>query len=305
MPFLTVNGITLPVTVGSASGALVEIAEAKATMQNKPRKERQSLLGEFSVDLFKLTNAEASFIEVVLEGLFHRVPFDNDDNSTDGYLNSGTSSIINSANAKTGHGYAEGNTYTYTWPFELRADPNAWWSLMYWRSTQATPTVWDHFIVNSDGTQYKNGALEGSPTSLPELSIGVDGSVTLAASSTTQYDELVVFLAPVATATQASEIYTWLNAGNAWPDPPECVVSGTIVDDEPLTAIAEVRGEDYVQGGLTAGWTNNIRRMTVNFMQSRERIGLRIASADAGWILDASRYIVGEGFDSGFDSGFG
>lgn len=287
MSFFTLNGLVLPVEVGSASGELLEVNEARRTMQGLPRKERTTIAEAVRADLFRLDNDEAAFVQCVVEGRWHRVPFDFDDNSTDGYLNTGTSSIVNSANAKEGAGYAELGGYSYSWPFALRVR-NPRWSVMYWRST-SLPS-WDLFIVTSAGLQTKNGSVEATPTTLSELTVNeTTGAVEFADTAGVYVDGLVVFREEM-TLTQAGQIAAWLAAGNRWTDPPELILDGDVVDDRAVSVIGEVVAADYEQGGVESGWANNIRRVGVELVQSRPEIDTRPPAPDISFLLDEALF---------------
>jgi len=238
MPFLTLNGITVPVVEGRRRQ--VSIGTDSRSFGGAYRLGRRAVRQEWELRTGPLSTADALAFRRFISGDGHALAFDADTYSSRG-LGQGSGAGTLYSGAKFNGGIRFTATGLGTWAMQLGST----WTTLHHRY-DATVAGWRHFINRSDGSRFTQGAasaLQGG------MSVS-GGSLTLAGStSLTDFDDAVglPFLMPDAWIAEA---YAW-HAARAWSALPFLTAGGSFTGSE-VKVLGEVKdGEfgEFVQGG--------------------------------------------------------
>ena len=233
MPFLTLNGITVPVVEGRRRQ--VNIGTDSRAFGGAYRLGRRAVRQEWEFRTGPLTTADALAFRRFISGDGHALSFDADNYTSRGLGQASGSGTLYSG-AKFNGGIRFTSVGSGTWATQLGST----WTTLHHRY-DATVAGWRHFINRSDGSRFTQGIssnLQGG------LSVS-GGSLTLAGStSLTDFDDAVAlpFLMPNAWIADG---YAW-HAARAWSALPFLTAGGTFSSAE-VRVLGDVKDGEFVE----------------------------------------------------------
>lgn len=253
MPYLTLNGVTVPVAVDSVSMSYEGIGG----------EEERSPSGELTGGptttkrAWRMTTTPVPVSEVdawvgLIEGKGHTFPFDADLYSTRGRGTSSGTADIDLSEMKWGPGSARVTGLdTVTWAVGFGTA----WTAMCWYNPDSTP--WSHSFATSTGTFL----VDGSPSTIPEtLCVVIGGSLVIGDSdgiftATFMYFDDAVALPYAAPASWSAALVAQHNAAS-WSALPRVLAGGTFTTT-PVAVRGKVTGSKVIRctldGELTSG----------------------------------------------------
>ena len=289
MPFLALNGWTVPVADGSSSSSPEYVSETGSrTWDNRLLRERSAITKAWEGTSLFLRSDVADTLQNLLDGKGHRFNFDGHLFSSSGLgpeSGSGAATPPNLATQTPFDGLGEcqiGGSPGLTW-FPGFGD---YWTVMYWR----LPGTAEHIVVRSDGAKWVDGTRNDSANT-NELTVG-DGSVNF---QSTDIADLV--LLPYAACEEfVDAFYTHANANSkGFSNLPRLNASGDATG--PLEVLGEVIKQSYVQRSAKSteavGWKNNTRSVSFSLMQVKQPTLDRIQKPLYLFTLDTDYRSVG------------
>ncbi len=247
MPFLALNGITVPVRIGDASRELLEIGERTRARSGVSRMQRivTKRLHKFRTP--PQTAADALAFTGLIQGDGHVwISGGLTSYSSKGLRSSAVVGTV-AFNAPSVVKFSAsvlslsggGALASISYQPEVGTD----WTVMVWRTTN-NGSSWTHHIVRSDGTKFVNGVSSGAATSwltvsAPNLTLSDTSSPT-----PVKYDDLVFlpFLVP------ASWAPTIAARTSGWPLIPTLTATGDGLAGTTQSVHGSVVSLDLVQG---------------------------------------------------------
>jgi hypothetical protein len=278
LPFLTLNGWTVPVLDKTPSAGIAYHGELGPRFSNRPSRVRTAIPRNwtFTAKFGRIDWADT--LICLLEGRGHHFPFDRDawsrphslgpDADPAAALPPTNYEIVNTLTATPKFGYSflrVKDGFTVIWDAEL---PDKW-TVMVWRREAG---VWHHYAVRNDGSVWKNGSLIGTPA-VPWLVVS-NGTVALVASGADEdFDDLVIL--PTTAAYEFIEANAaWAAAGNPFSDLPYINLQGDFLEQDSVEALGSHMRSKFVQRGLSIGWQNNEKKIEFTF-EEREQPALK------------------------------
>ena len=245
MPFLTLNGLEVPVRNGSAQREADErIGEVTRAWGGQLRKSEQARKQAYACETPIVTAADAKAYRGLIEGDGHYWGFETDVYSSKGLgPSAGTAPTISNTIQQVGaNSGRQTNGHSVTFPTELGSE----WTVAVWRG----PSVGlAHVVVRSDGAKWEDGVRNDALVTT-WLSVS-SGSLSIANSTgaNVYYDELI--------AVPYKMLDTWpplvfaRGDGNvAWSSLPALQADGDLIDTtSELSVIGEAEGNGFVQAG--------------------------------------------------------
>lgn len=239
MPYLTLNGVTIPVRANESQTAREIIGETGRAFSGALRSTVRARKRNWSLRTPPVTPDLAAAIVGLVEGQGHAFSFDTDLYSTKGLpVHSSALAAITTSSPKFGDGC-------------LGLDPNGYvtyatalggeWTVGVWRDGGGG---WTHWMVTSEGAVYQDGAPAGPAPSW--LEVDVHGNVTIVDSLGALYDDLVC-LPYVIPASWAA---VWGTATEAFSPLPRLRLSGDIVRGLPTLVQGQIGSAPDVLAGL-------------------------------------------------------
>ena len=252
MPFLTINGVTVPVALGSAS---LSYAPVGGELERSPSGE---LAGGYSTTKrewrMSTTPIPASELDAwtgLIEGKGHSWPFDTGLYSARGRgTSSGTASIVGSG-MRWGAGCVSITTgSSVSWNPGL----GAYWTLSFWSKDLGVGT-WVHWVRRSDGAEWRNGVTVAPGTSVGEVTVTSGQVVLFGADGSDFYIDDVVAMPFAAPDSWAAGFYT-RHSASAWTDLPRVLAGGDFCASS-IVSRGIVTGSKVIRyspsGSLTSG----------------------------------------------------
>lgn len=273
MPFLAINGWTVPVADGEARVSFDKLGAAQRSYNGVLRGTRRAKVRQWEVTTTIKTNANAIAFEASASGDGQVWSFDNDLFSSKGLAPDAGYNVTLSATGGKYGGYVQVSSNTnLTYSVDLG---QVSWTMLVWKEEGG---VYYHYGINSDGTQYKNGAVHSAvPTdNVTEWFTGSTSSMSLrgkdiaGTNANAKYDDFVVmpFTMPLA---QIAAVY---NLGLAHPLAPQVLVSGDLLGGPgtgPVYAIGNVDSAEFVQVFGDDGFAANYRRVNAQFSEVKQQ----------------------------------
>lgn len=231
MAFLTLNEITIPVSVEDTKEEVQYLGEMEHADSGKLLETRQAEVRVFFGKTTLLENAEGEALKRLLKGQGYHWSFDSDTYSDgkklagteEGTVTAGTASGKFDAHlvldAETSGGAADGGRITYG------AGLTNKYTVMFWHYNGST---WDHWAMWDDGSYWKNGTSTG--TTPPGVSVDGSGNLVLG-DRTTEYklDDVVALPFRLATSWLEGELGP---PTQAWSDMPHLLMNGDFSNNE-------------------------------------------------------------------------
>lgn len=231
MSALTINEWPLPAAVGSVAEETEDIGDEARAFDGTLNCSLRATKTNTSIQTIPVAAATAAPLLALLRGDGHTWSFDDATYfvySSKG-LNKASGTGTTLASGKFGRGMRLSSGATMTWAPGTATT----WTLMVWRLNGAT---WEHYILCSDGTKYKDGAVYGSAIAFLAFS---GGTLTLgdSGSGANQDFDGLVLLPAVVTAEMAASFGT---ATTAFGLLPQLLMGGDLV----LEGTRTVKGQD-------------------------------------------------------------
>lgn len=184
MPFLTLNGIRVPILVAGFGKPEPElIGDRGRALNGAMRVTHVSTKRRWRGTMAHATPADAAaWRSLLMLEDWDAVSFDAGLYSGKGVAPTGSGGISGTS-PKYGAGNLSTGASGVTYPFGL----GSIWTVSLWHWSG---TVWNHYVVRSDGAKWLNG-VRADATSTTFLSVSAGGDVSLAASQS--IDDLAVF----------------------------------------------------------------------------------------------------------------
>lgn len=234
--FLRLNGITVPVAVGSADVTQEDIGSSKRASDGTPLYNRRAVKRTWSSKTVITTAAEARAWRDLVTGKGHVLNWESNNHYTSKglaptTLQAGFTIAATGAKYGTYRGKAV-NSNLAGWPM-FAASP-APWSVAVWYS----PTdggAYTHYLVRSDGAKWVDG-VRNDAASTTFLSVNASGVMFLSEISgagTASFDDVVglPFLVPTTWPTQ---IYAF---GSAFGALPRLTADGLFIEGNTATTV--------------------------------------------------------------------
>lgn len=223
---------------------------------------RRALKRSYSVGSSLMLESEARAWQGLLLGEGHYWSFNSSLYSSKGLgPDAGYNASFSASGGKFGAGRLIVPDSTGTISFDTRLGNN--WTVMLYRKESG---VWVHYVVNSDGDNWRNGVLNGGivdPADFLDVSGG--GAVTLFELdvSDRDFDDLVavpyVFL-PAWSALRSA-------ATQAWGATPSLSATGELIHGGSATVRAELGETEIVQALMSGAWEQNLQRFPVTLTE--------------------------------------
>lgn len=247
MPFLTLNGLEVPVRNGTAQREADErIGEVVRAFGGQLRKSEQARKQSYVASTPIVTAADAKAYRGLLEGDGHYWGFEGGVYSSKGLGAAGDALTISAVIEQSGSGSAEqadGDTATFA------AVLGSEWTVCVWRGPAAGPL--EHYIVRSDGAKWVGGSRDDLAVT---TWLSVSGGTLSLANSTgaaVYYDELIALPYKILDAW-AEDIFSRGDSNIAWSDLPALQADGDLIETtSELTVIGEADGAEFSQVGST------------------------------------------------------
>lgn len=243
MPTLAVNGLTIPILVGSLKRSFEEVGESPRAFDGTIRTNRRYTKRVLEFDLPVLPQLDVLAWVALLRGDGHAWPFDSNLYSSKGLpaVNALATIGATAPVPKYGAGRLSGGGGSTTCATAL----GPVWTVALW---VWSGSVWNHYVVNSSAQKWLNGA-RNDATSTTFLSVDSAGNFSLA---TGFYDDVVAL--PCLTPTSWPPVL--YATGRAFPLAPRLEAYGDLFPGStasaPVLMRAEV-GEVEYEPSLQAG----------------------------------------------------
>lgn len=264
MPFLTINGLTIPVALRSARRPAPERIGANLTRKfsGKLSKSEHARKAVYEASTPVLTAADARAIRGLLEGDGHHWAFDSTLYSSKGLgPSAGTMTLGSAGQVEDAASLAAAASIVF--PTALGAE----WTVAFWHHNTV---AWNHYAQRSDGTKWIDGAVTGGP--IPPLTVDAAGNITLTngAAAAWLFDELLALPYKVLDAWPA-EIFARGDSNVAWPSLPDLVAAGDFIDlggETELSVMGEVEETEYTRGNRGGGVAKNLQALTFRLREA-------------------------------------
>jgi hypothetical protein len=269
MPFLSLNGISIPVAADSAQREPVDIGDRGRAHDGTPFINRRGVKEEWSFSSTLKSQTEANALRKLITGIGDHWTFDSDFYSDKGnYPTLTTGSSIDSGTGK--HTFGALRT---TNDFTVVLDSAARYGKLtcaYW-AVNAANSAWEHWLLTSSGstvTYYKNGVLHGVGSSM----VGTSSTLVVPNSTTAAWNIQSVFrsVAPTRPQWAATTAYTTSSYVR------------TLASDNGLYYQATVAG---TSGGTEPTWPTTLGNTVVDGTVTWTCRGTYNAYVDEFWAL--------------------
>ena len=279
MPFLSINGLEVPVADGGFR--LPEREQvgprgrvASGSMRRGAR--AQALVAEGSTPL--ITAAEAAVLHGMLAGTGYKWSFDEGLGSDETGLNPNAgydalSLVTATPTPKYGTRCAKLTVSNGTLAFEVDLEESTTWSASFWHNDNNAG--WVHCVIVCNGGSYscyEDAALEYGPSNTPPtyfgnvtfsvsgdvLTFSLKGKTRAGTNATNQsYDDLVI----VPWAMSADLVLVLWASTRAYPAPPFVEASGDALGGRIIKCSGMVTGQQMAQAVSGGAWTTTLRNV--------------------------------------------
>lgn len=249
MAFLTINGMTLPVSKGSVSVSDEEIGERGRAFDGTPYESLRSVKRSWTFKTTPLSQADAAAWRAVIRGVGGSWSFESDTYSAQGDALGivGTVARVASGNKFGTYGLSIADTGSFA-QFPVRS-PTGRSTAVFWAGA-------DYFwaVLSDNATYYLNGALYGqTPASFPNPTLlSVIGQRTI---------DDVWIVGDYLTAGMVAGLYAY---GYAKPPLPYLSMSGDIGSS---TVTGRVSGSKVVHGISGGSFASNMEELSVTLTE--------------------------------------
>lgn len=275
MPFMRLNGITIPVTPGSVQARTLPFGPRARMHSGDMRDGKRGFIDQYPGRTKPLTWERANVIRKLIEGRGHVWAFDSDLYTSRGLGPSSAPSVtLNTTGGKFGGHIivGTGTSLIYTLPTKYEE-----WSLMFYSQPPPGGGAWVFYIHDSTGYARKNDAALGVGELIDNMVI-VDntGATTVVdimgqdidGTPGNQWYDSVVLLPYVLTAADFTDLYNWDQAPGLLPT---VKLDGDIVDaDSLLVKLTGNVQRDYTPFGDGTAWQSN--GQTLGFVLESESV---------------------------------
>lgn len=233
MPFLTLNGITVPVVEGRRRQ--VSIGSDSRSFGGAYRLGRRAVRQEWEFRTGPLSIADALALRSLVSGDGHTLSFDVDTYTSKGLaVFSGPGAVY--SGAKFSNGFRQTITGNTNWAMQLG---QSWTTLHHRYDTGAAS--WRHFITRSDGLRWMQGS---SSSNAGGVSVGAGYFWLGGQAGFTDFDDAVglPFKVP---DSWISEMFAWHSA-RAWSALPFLTAGGTFASAE-VRVLGEVKDGEFIE----------------------------------------------------------
>lgn len=233
MPFLTLNGIAVPVVEGRRRQ--VSIGSDSRAFSGAYRLGRRAVRQEWDFRTGPLSTSDALALRGLVSGDGHTLAFD-----VDNYTSRGLGQISGAGSVYSGSKYGSGYRFLITgngnWQMQLGQS----WTTLHHRY-DSTAALWHHYINRSDGQRWADGS---SSSNAGGLSVGAGALALLAAPGLTDFDDVVGLPFKVPDSWIA-EMFAWHSA-RAWSALPFLTAGGTFNAAE-VRVLGEVKEGEFIE----------------------------------------------------------
>lgn len=234
MPFLTLNGITVPVVEGRRRQ--VNIGQDSRAFSGAYRLGRRAVRREWDFRTGPLSLDEAEAFRGLIAGDGHTLSFDTDAFTSRGL--GATSTVPTNVGGKFGTAANLAGGGIAFWD----VFPGPRWTVFHFRF-DSSGAGWEHFLFRDDGQRWFQGV---GPSTKDGGSQLLDGEtlVLIGSGTATSFDDAVVlpFRVP---ASWVGQLYDW-HSSRPWSALPYLTAGGTFAPSE-VQVIGEVKESEFVE----------------------------------------------------------
>jgi hypothetical protein len=255
MPFLSVNGLELPVAPDSFEERVREVGSTSQAYSGALRKTRRAVKRDCSFETPPMLASEALAWDGLLRGLGEAWSFDEHLYGSKGTGPSAGAAERNTGSPKFGAGCVRfTGSQSLALPFAATT-----WTVMFWRLTTGSYVHWLHTSATGGANGYADGVYGAAPGILT-----VSGGTATLADTDARVDDLVLlpFVVPAG----------WIAALGAqtaaWPSTPRLRAAGDAVSEAASrTCLGEVASSRLLQGVVGGAWHTNLRKLSVTLSE--------------------------------------
>jgi hypothetical protein len=251
---LTLNGISVDCYLDGTEISRVRFGESSRAFSGTPRRSWRATKREWRLHTGPLSNTDADAFQRLIDGEGHHWSFDLDHYSDKGLSASSANGTVTAGNAKWGSSRLRCNNVVEG--FQI-ANPNSAWTVMFFRSTNATTTAYTHYVIRSDATKWVDGVQNNGASTSAFFSNSGTSTLTFNlgnGAALNDFDD-VVFLPYTPPTSWMPTLYTFNNA-QAFSALPRLTATGTVLKNATLTVLGEVMNASPVEFRDTSGtWT--------------------------------------------------
>ncbi|ADO68697.1 conserved uncharacterized protein [Stigmatella aurantiaca DW4/3-1] len=233
MPFLTLNGLTVPVVEGRRRQ--VSIGQDSRAFSGAYRLGRRAVRREWEFRTGPLSLDESEALRRLIMGDGHVLSFDTDNYTSRG-LGQASGAGVLIPGGKFGSAMRFASNGSGSWALQLGPE----WTTMHYRYDPG-PAAWRHYIFRSDGSYWVQGLAVPPADGLSITS----GTLTLTSFGiSSDFDDVVAmpFRVP---GTWIAELYAWHSA-RPWSSLPFLTAGGTFAPSE-VKVLGEARDGEFVE----------------------------------------------------------
>jgi len=287
MPFITLNGYTVPVESASPRKKFSRRGERTRSVKGQLRDGRRGRRRGWSLTTVCKEQEEGEAIENLVWGKAHVAHFFDGLNAETG-LNpvTGWSGVSMSMSVglglETGYLILAGSASTPSIQYDAQIDDE--WTILWHEGTGA----WAGGALRDDGTGYLSGVQNNNAGSTAtDVQISVSGgilTITNASASSVNLDQLVML--PWRASEAMMAFWTAVTADAFWGRAPVLAVAGDIIEEEKFYGFGQVNRAEFVQFAGASGWVNNGSRIEFELMESEETFRRGIVEPAAVVVAD-------------------
>lgn len=242
MPFMRLNGITVPVADGSATLTTELNTPDERSELGDVVYRRRKLRSAWDATALCLSALQAEGLKTLVQGMGHSIPFDVDLWSTRGRPPTSLAGATIVPGGRFGSG-ASVTSLTYDFGRDGVSQLFDRWTVMVYRQEAG---VFVRYTARCDGAVFVNGVL--SPVPVASFLTVTNGLVTLTGAPTV-FDDLVVLFGALSD-DQIAAVYTWLETErHGFSALPALVMDGDVIEGRELSVVGELSGVAYNQSG--------------------------------------------------------
>jgi hypothetical protein len=295
MPFITLNGYTIPIANASPRKKFSRRGERIRSVKGQLRDGRRGRRRGWSLMTICVEQEEGEAIENLVWGKAHVAHFFDGLNAETG-LNpaAGWSGISMNMSVglglETGYLVLAGSASSPSIQYDAQLDDE--WTILGHEGTGA----WTGGALRDDGIGYLAGVQDNNAGSTAtDVQISISGGVLTVSNAnvaSVNLDQLVILPWKATEAMMA--FWTAVTADAFWGRAPVLAVAGDVIQEEKIYAFGQVNNSEFLQFGSASGWVNNGARVDFELMETEETFRRGIVEPAAVVVADVP-------FDTGWD----